>query len=229
MISRWRVSPSDSRLAISCRLAVSAHCMSSMNIASGCSGVAHAVNSLPNTRRSRFSDSVSESSGTGGCGPTISPSCGTRSTISLPLGPRACAPLPPLRDPQLAFREDVERQLAQRLGDREVRDVALVLLELARDQPAAPLARSCGPAREPATTCRCRRTPTPGPAPGFLDRRARLERLAQRRGLGVAAVQLLRIRNSSETSLAEREPRSRRARPRAQARSRSRRNPGALW
>ena len=89
VISRWRVSPSIKRLAISCRLAVSAHCMSSMNIASGWSGAAHAANSRPNTRRSRVSDSVSDSSGTGGCGPTISPSCGTRSTTSLPCGPRA--------------------------------------------------------------------------------------------------------------------------------------------
>jgi hypothetical protein len=39
----------------------------------------------------------------------------------------------------LAIRQDVERELAQRLDDRKVRDVALVLLELACDEPAAPL------------------------------------------------------------------------------------------
>ncbi len=98
--------------------------------------------------------------------------------------------LPPPRDPDLARRQDVERELAERLDDREVRDVALVLLELARDQPAAPLhdraqelahQRGLADARVPRYQDQLRGSGLGGA----------LERLAQRRALGVAAVQLL--------------------------------------
>jgi hypothetical protein len=127
-------------------------------------------------------------------------------------------PLPPPRDPGLALRQDVERELPERLGDREVRDVALVLLELARDEPPAPphdrakqLAhhRRLADARVSRHQDQLRSTGLGGA----------VERLAERRTLGVAAVQHLRDPELlGDVPLAERERRDHGAlAPRAQA------------
>ena len=74
---------------------------------------------------------------TGGCGPMTSSSCGITSTMSWPLIPRASSSRcrhAAIR--VLALGEDLEHELPEGLDERGVGDVALVLIELAREEEA---------------------------------------------------------------------------------------------
>ena len=166
MRSRCRVFGWVTRSSSSFRLAGSAHCRSSRKSASGCSCVANAPTNVAKHpakpvlglaerqlrhRRLRADDQLD-----------------LRDQVDDELAvvpQRRLEALPPGRDAVLALGQDLEHELAERLDDGEVGDVALVLLELAGDEDAPLARRSAGAARAPATTCRCPSSRRPAPAP----------------------------------------------------------------
>ena len=106
--------------------------------ASGCSGRANTLMNRRKTSWKRRCASCGGRTGTGGCSPMMSFSSGTRSTMSRPFGPNAStkgvAP-----DAQLCFALTQKRtdKALKRLRQSGIRDVALVLVELAGGKKAA--------------------------------------------------------------------------------------------
>ena len=111
----------------------SSHCRSSRNRTSGCSGRAKTPTKRRNTVWKRFCASCGGSSGSGGCFPMTSSSSGTRLTMSWPFGPsasrrrRASAP-----SSCVTLAEDERIRPWKAWARVDVRDVALVLVELCR-------------------------------------------------------------------------------------------------
>jgi pyruvate/2-oxoglutarate dehydrogenase complex dihydrolipoamide acyltransferase (E2) component len=110
---------------------------------------------------------------------------GRRSTASaLERGPRRAASSPrarrPARELGVALPEQRPHETLDGLGERRVRDVALVPIELARCEEAAG-STSAGAARGRPTTCRCRNSPRRARAPASRSgRRGRRRRAASR-------------------------------------------------
>ena len=128
--------------ASSPRLAESAHWRSSRKSARGCSFRANTPMKRRNTRRNRLCASLGGEARAAGAGsrPMTSASGGMTSTMSCPLSPRAPRdPLPGGRDPLLGQGEDLQHRLPEGLDERGIGDVALVLIELPREEEA-PLA-----------------------------------------------------------------------------------------
>ena len=168
-----------------------------------------AARTARSTLRNRVSASASGSSGTGGCAPMTSSTCGIRSTMSWPFGPSAAW----MRRRQSATLSALSARMSSTSSrnawhDGEVGDVALVLLELPRDEEAPLRRRSAGAARAPATTCRCPSSPRPARAPARRWRpRARTPR-CKTADSAAAAVELLRDQETiGDVALAERERR----------------------
>ena len=131
--SGW-VSRSSSRSSV----AASSHCRSSRKSASGCSGRANTPMNRRNTSWKRLCASCGGSSGTGGWSPMMS--FELRDEVDHQLAVRAQR-LPrgvaPTRQLGVALAEELPDQALKRLRQRRIRDVALVLVELAgREQSA---------------------------------------------------------------------------------------------
>src|SRR6202011_5806478 len=87
--SRWRTSGCVTRCSRNSSVAVSSHCRSSRNSASGCSGLENTPRKRRNTIWKRFCASCGGRSGTGGCLPMMNSSSGMRLTINCPFGSTA--------------------------------------------------------------------------------------------------------------------------------------------
>ena len=119
-------------------VAASSHCKSSRNSASGCSLRANTPRKRRKTIWKRFFASCGGRSATGGCFPITSSSSGTRLTMRLTIRAQGLPQrVPPLAKLDLAFAQDMADQALERLRQGGVRNVALVLVELAGREQAA--------------------------------------------------------------------------------------------
>ena len=224
----------STRSASSLRLAASAHCRSSRKSASGCSGLGERADELRGTpgatgsglaerqlrhRRLRADDQLD-----------------LRDDVDdeLPFGPerrlRAAAARPRCCSALSARMSSTSSRKAWTM--REVGDVALVLLELARDEEAPLARRSAGAARAPATTCRCPSSRRRARAPACRVATTRSNASSSTARLGARGRRASAGSGSGRRRRARRARRRDRARSRATARrqrSRSCARPAALW
>ena len=137
-------------------VAASAHCRSSRNSSSGCSGRASAATKFCSTRWKRFCASTPVSSAGAGCAPMMNSISGMTSAITPPLhAQRAGQRVAPGAEPGLALRQHLAHQAAKGLDQRAERHAAHHLVELAGDEAGPCGARSAAPAAGSARSCRC--------------------------------------------------------------------------
>ena len=102
---------------------------------------------------------------------------------------RAVAPVGDAR--ASLWPRSVPDELLEGLRERGIRDVALVLIELARREESARRRRAPGAARGRRRICRCRNSRRPGPAPAAPPATTRSKAASSVVDLGFAAVELL--------------------------------------